>query len=85
MNGRRHEGAEAWRHEGRALRVSGIACCILFFAPFCLAASGKGLGSLDDNALYSELADRGLDDLLQRAMDSDGVAPDQRMAIASMS
>jgi hypothetical protein len=35
--------------------------------------------------LYSELADRGLDDLLERAMDADGVAPDQRAAIASMS
>jgi hypothetical protein len=67
------------------LRVSGIACCIFVVAQSCFAASGKGLGSLDDNALYSELADRGLDDLLQRAMDADGVAPDQRMAIASMS
>ncbi|HEY1921586.1 MAG TPA: hypothetical protein VGG44_02380, partial [Tepidisphaeraceae bacterium] len=63
----------------------GIVSCVVLSARFCFAASGKGLGSLDDNALYSELADRGLDELLQRAMDVDGVAPDQRAAIASMS
>jgi hypothetical protein len=45
----------------------------------------SGLAGLDENALYSELADRGLDDLLKRAMDLDGVAPEQRAAIASLS
>ncbi len=60
----------------------------IFCVSLCYAAPApqtKGLSGLDENALYSELADRGLDELLQRAMDSDGVAPDQRAAIASMS
>jgi hypothetical protein len=48
-------------------------------------APSQGLGSLDDNALYSELADRGLDDLLKRAMDEDNVPADQRTVVSSMS
>jgi hypothetical protein len=64
-----------------AVLVVTLLC--IFSTPLCFAAP-KGLSSLDENALYSELADRGLDDLLQRAMDADGVAPDQRSAIASM-
>jgi hypothetical protein len=47
-------------------------------------ATSGGLDSLDDNALYTELADRGLDDLLQRAMDEDHVPPQQRSAIATI-
>jgi hypothetical protein len=65
-----------------------IIICVLFgcISPL-LADTGpaSGLAGLDENALYSELADRGLDDLLQRAMDLDGVAPEQRAAIASFS
>jgi len=70
------------------LRLLGILCCTLSGCLLCSAdpaPPNKGLASLDENALYSELADRGLDELLQRAMDADGVAPDQRSAIASMS
>src|SRR5580704_3340073 len=48
-------------------------------------APSRGLDGLDDNALYSELADRGLDDLLKRAMDQDHVPPGQRTAVSSMS
>ncbi len=68
-------------------RITAVSCLrtLMFSFSRSFGAAGKGLSSLDDNALYSELADRGLDDLLQRAMDADGVAPDQRAAIASMS
>src|SRR5580658_11224782 len=48
-------------------------------------APPRGLNSLDDNALYAELADRGLDDLLKRAMDQDHVPSEQRTAVSSMS
>jgi len=48
-------------------------------------APTQGLSGLDENALYAELADRGLDDLLNRVMDQDNVAPQQRSAIASIS
>ena len=48
-------------------------------------APTQGLPGLDENALYAELADRGLDDLLNRVMDQDNVAPQQRSAIASIS
>ncbi len=59
----------------------------IFASPQILAdtAPPRGLDSLDDNALYTELADRGLDDLLKRAMDQDHVPPEQRTAISSMS
>jgi hypothetical protein len=59
----------------------------IFASPLVLAdtAAPRGLDSLDDNALYTELADRGLDDLLKRAMDQDNVPPEQRTAISSMS
>jgi len=47
-------------------------------------APPAGLAGLDDNALYTELADRGLDDLLQRVMDQDHVPAEQRTAISSI-
>ena len=47
--------------------------------------SARGLDGLDDNALYTELANNGLDDLLKRAMDQDRVPEDQRAAISSIS
>jgi hypothetical protein len=40
-----------------------------------------GLDSLHDDALYGELADRGLDDLLKRAMQTDNVPPAQQASI----
>jgi hypothetical protein len=52
---------------------------------FADASPGSGLKGLDDNALYSELANRGLDDLLKRVMDEDHVPPEQRAAVSSMS
>jgi hypothetical protein len=68
--------------------VFSAALCSLYVCFFSLgarAAQTTGLAGLDENALYSELADRGLDDLLKRAMDADGVPADQRTVIASMS
>jgi hypothetical protein len=65
-----------------------IFICVLLgcISPLMADTSpASGLAGLDENALYSELADRGLDDLLKRAMDLDGVAPEQRAAIASLS
>jgi hypothetical protein len=68
-----------------------VPSCLRAFVPlfffFFLAAAPqtKGLSGLDENALYSELADRGLDDLLKRAMDTDHVSAEQREVIASIS
>lgn len=49
------------------------------------APAPTGLNSLDENALYTELANRGLDDLLKRVMDEDHIPPEQRAAVSSMS
>jgi hypothetical protein len=68
---------------GDKIAVPVVTLLCILSTSLCFAAP-KGLSSLDENALYSELADRGLDDLLQRAMDADGIAPDQRTAIASL-
>jgi len=62
-----------------------LACISPFLSEAADSGPASGLAGLDENALYSELANRGLDDLLKRAMDLDGVAPEQRAAIASLS
>jgi hypothetical protein len=54
-------------------------------APGADSSPPTGLDSLDESALYGELANRGLDDLLKRAMDTDGVSAAQRSAMASIS
>jgi hypothetical protein len=71
-----------------------ISFALRFFSCFFLAAisvvradttPAAGLAGLDENALYTELADRGLDDLLSRVMDQNHVPADQRAAISSIS
>ncbi len=86
----RHDGTKARRREG-AEAFHFVPPCLRAFVPvlfFCFVAAApqtKGLAGLDENRLYSELADRGLDDLLKRAMDVDGVPPEQRSVIGSIS
>jgi hypothetical protein len=73
------------RHSNFEFRIF-ICVLLTCIAPLLADTTpASGLAGLDENALYSELADRGLDDLLKRAMDLDGVAPEQRAAIASLS
>ncbi|HEX4056556.1 MAG TPA: hypothetical protein VHX86_20020 [Tepidisphaeraceae bacterium] len=65
--------------------LCGLCVLCVCISAFAAAPQTKGLAGLDENRLYSELADRGLDDLLKRAMDSDGVRAEQRSVIGSIS
>jgi hypothetical protein len=65
---------------------SAFGICFALATTFLRAdvAPSKGLAGLDENALYAELADRGLDDLLNRAMNVDNVPTDQRAVIGTI-
>jgi hypothetical protein len=83
----------------KAMRRHGRRTCVFFLLAGLIAPLARadvpaaradapppaGLAGLDENALYTELADRGLDDLLSRVMDQDHVPAEQRAAIASIS
>jgi hypothetical protein len=55
-----------------------VPVCIGFVFLLLLTGAGAGLNSLSDDALRIELANDGLDALLQRAYVVDGVKPEQR-------
>jgi len=73
------------RHSSFEFRIFIALLLAISTAARADVASNPGLSGLDENALYAELADRSLDDLLNRIMDQDHVPADQRAAISSIS
>src|SRR4051812_31262423 len=72
-------------------RSSGPLGALCFFAAAVLLsattapAQPSGLDSLTDDALYVDLANRGLNSLLDRAFETNHVAPEKRQAIQTLS
>jgi hypothetical protein len=57
---------------------------LLLTVPIHAQSRPAGLDSLGDDALLSEMAERGLDDLLDRAFDQDKIPPERRQAIHTL-
>src|SRR4051794_22698629 len=72
------------RSSGQRGALCFFVAVILFYLSISLAQPA-GLDSLTDDALYVDLANRGLNSLLDRAFEINHVAPEKRQAIQTLS